>query len=238
MLRLEDLFAKILYYIESDHNFHHHCALIGLFHLLDTTDRLELKSDLLRELERQKTIMQNLRSSPAISAKLLDQIIEEIETAAQSMRARETRPGQTLRDNEWLMSIKHRSSLPGGACGFDAPSYQHWLHQPDSQRSHDLRRWLAPLMPLHDSVRVLLHILRGSGSPAPFVARKGFFQQILGGSKDAQLLRVTLDDGLNCFPEISASKYAININFSTTSGKKKSRPCDADVPFGLTLCTL
>jgi cell division protein ZapD len=37
--------------------------------------------------------------------------------------------GQHLRDNDWLMSIKSRASIPGGVCEFDLPSYHYWRHQ-------------------------------------------------------------------------------------------------------------
>jgi cell division protein ZapD len=37
--------------------------------------------------------------------------------------------GQYLRENEWLMNIRSRAAIPGGACEFDLPSYHHWLNR-------------------------------------------------------------------------------------------------------------
>jgi cell division protein ZapD len=51
LLRVEDLFAKLLHNIEAGHEHHHHCALITLLQILDVVDRSELKLDLLQELE-------------------------------------------------------------------------------------------------------------------------------------------------------------------------------------------
>ena len=54
LLRLEDLFVKVLHNLDQSHEFNHHCALISLFQMLDVIDRAELKTDLLQELDRQK----------------------------------------------------------------------------------------------------------------------------------------------------------------------------------------
>ena len=42
-----------------------------------------------------------------------------------SLAANVVKTGQHLRENEWLMSIKNRTGIPGGACQFDLPSYHY-----------------------------------------------------------------------------------------------------------------
>jgi cell division protein ZapD len=238
LLRLEDLFTKILHYLAGQHELDHHCALIGIFQVLDVIDRAELKTDLLQELDRQKIVMESLRGNPAIAENILDEVIAEIEKTAQSLRTNMGKIGQVLRDNEWLMGIKQRAGIPGGVCEFDVPSYHYWLGQPPEQRTRDLESWLAPLMSLYDGLRIILHILRGSGVPTRLVAQQGAYQQMLGGAKPAQMLRVSVDKQLGCFPEVSANKYAINIRFNALDGTQKPRQCDLDVNFELTLCNL
>ena len=114
LLRLEDLFGKVLHNVESAHEINHHTAMITLFQILDVIDRAELKTDLLQELDRQKIVMNGLRGNPAIAEKVLLEVIEEIETTATTLRSSSIKLGQTLRDNEWLMSIKQRAGIPGG----------------------------------------------------------------------------------------------------------------------------
>ena len=53
--------------------------------------------------------------------------------------------GQYLRENDWLMSIKQRTGIPGGACEFDLPSYHYWLHRPAEERTGQLAAWTGPL---------------------------------------------------------------------------------------------
>lgn len=238
LLRLEDLFVKVNHYLSGDHEFNHHCSLLGMFQILDVIDRAELKTDILQELDRQKVVMESLRGNPSIAEAILNEVISEIEKTAISLRANTGRLGQTLRDNEWLMTIKQRAGIPGGVCEFDIPSYHHWLGHSAESRRTDLERWRAPLMPLFDSLRIILHILRGSGKPTQYVAKNGAFQQMLGGVKPAQMLRVIIDDALECFPEVSANKYAINIRFHSLDGQQKPRAFEHDVPFELVLCNL
>ena len=87
-------------------------------------------------------------------------------------------------------------------------------------------------------MRIILHILRGSGVPTQLVAPQGTFQQMLGGAKPAQMLRIQVADDLPCFPEVSANKYAINIRFNALEGVQKPKQCERDVSFELTLCNL
>ncbi len=213
-LRVEDLFAKVLYNIEASHEYQHHCALLTILQILDIIDRSELRSDLMQELSRQRTVMDALQGNPAIAPQKLAEILNEIDTAIDSLRSENTKLGQTLRTNEWLMSIKQRAGIPGGVCEFDVPSYHYWLGLGEDRRKQDLKTWLNPLVPMHDAIVIIMRILRGSGSTTKLVAANGAYQQMLGGSKPAQMLKIDIPDNLTCFPEVSANKYAINIRFN------------------------
>ena len=238
LLRLEDLFVKVLHNIAADHEFSHHYAMLSLFQILDVIERAELKTDLLQELDRQRMVMNGLRGNPAIAESVLNDVLAEIDTGASALRTNSIKLGQTLRDNEWLMSIKQRANIPGGVCEFDLPSYHYWLGLGGFRRRRDLEAWVLPLMPIYEALRIILHILRGSGATTQLTATQGFYQQMLGGAKPAQMLRIELDDRLECFPEVSANKYFINIRFNNLESTERPRLCEADVDFKLTLCNL
>lgn len=238
LLRVEDLLAKLLYNVEAGHEYHHHCALLTMLQILDVVDRAELKLDLLQELDRQRMVMVMLKGNPAIAAKKLESILDDIDAAADALRAETTKLGQTLRSNEWLMSIKQRAGIPGGVCEFDVPSYHYWLGLSEDRRKQDFQTWLKPLLPMQQAVGIILHILRGSGATTKLMATNGAYQQMLGGAKPAQMLRIEVADDLTCFPEVSANKYAINIRFNSLGCAQKPQQCDQDVKFALTLCNL
>ncbi len=238
LLRLEDLFDKLLHNVDSIHTLDHHSALLFMLQILDVIDRAELKVDLLQELERQKINMLHLRGNPAISEKALNDVLIQIDSTTSALRSDNSKLGQSLRDNEWLMSIKQRAGIPGGVCEFDVPSYHHWLGLNATRRKKDLEAWLVKLTPIYDAARTILQLLRGSGARTKYVANNGVFQQMLGGSKPAQMLRIELDNNCPCYPEVSANKYAINIRFNGLDFSEKTKQCDGKIDFTLILCNL
>lgn len=237
LLRLEDLFTRVERFIARDESADHHAALGVLFEILEVAARADLKSDLLQELERQKKILASLHSNPAISESALEAILNEIDGASTDLLAMNGKIGQHLRDNEWLMGIKQRACIPGGVCEFDLPSYHHWQHQSTEARREYLQAWLNPMLPLHESLNIILKLLRESGKTHRFTAIRGSFQQMQGG-KVAQMLIVNIDATLPCIPEVSANKYALNIRFVSADYAAKTSLYDNDVPFDLTFCSL
>jgi len=239
LLRLEDLYRKALYFSAKTEAVENHVALVLLFDILEVAGRADLKSDLLQELERQRQSLEPLRGNPAISLDALNAVLREIDQVSTRLFQMSGKFGQDLRDNEWLMAIKQRSSIPGGVCEFDLPSYHHWLNQDAPQRRHDLENWLAPFRPIHDALSIILRLLRESGKSSAQIASQGVFQQMMAG-RMAQMLRIRLDRAHACVPEISANKYALNIRFMTLTGPGRERPrtADFDLAFELTFCNL
>ncbi|MBI2312758.1 MAG: cell division protein ZapD [Betaproteobacteria bacterium] len=237
LLRLEDLFERALYFSGRADSTEHHVALISLFEILEVAGRADLKSDLLQELERQKHALESLRDNPQISQEALDQVLKDIDITSRGLLDMAGKIGQHLRDNEWLMSIKQRTSIPGGVCEFDLPSYHYWLHQDAEQRRQNLNEWLGPLLPIRDGLAIVLRLLRDSGKTAKYVAYQGVYQQMLAG-RMAQMIQLKLAVDLPCVPEISANKYALNIRFITAGMLQRPKLFEHDVEFELTFCNL
>ena len=238
LLRLEDLFERSRHFIARPEPHDHHMALLTLFEILEVSSRADLKSDLLQELERQKQVLLSFRNNPDIAEEALSSVVRDIEQAAQALFSMTGKIGQYLRENDWLMSIKQRTGIPGGACEFDLPSYHYWLHRPSEERTGQLAAWTGPLHPLRDGTAIILRILRESGKPQAHSAVQGMFQQMLGG-KTAQMLRLRLDPANPVVPEISANKYVLNIRFMAQNAEDpRPRTADWDVGFELTFCNL
>jgi cell division protein ZapD len=238
LLRLEDLFARIAFFSERSLGIDHHAALLSLFEILEVAARADLKTDMIQELERQKIALEVFRNNPGISEASLDGVLAQIADVLVRLYDMSGKTGQHLRDNEWLMSIKQRTTIPGGVCEFDLPSYHFWLSMAPEVRQQSIGEWLRPFLPLRDGLAIVLKLLRESGRSSRELAAQGSYQQMLAGAKPMQLLRVAVEPGLPCFPEISANKYAINIRFTVLGGAQKPRTWESDVPFQLTLCTL
>jgi cell division protein ZapD len=238
LLRLEDLYDKLIWFVAKDHPLEHHTALVTLFEIVEVASRADLKSDLLQELERQKHSLEALRNNPQVLSEALDAVLSEIDHASSRLYGLTGKVGQELRDNEWLMSIRQRSNIPGGVCEFDLPSYHYWQHRPAADRRADLDQWIAPFLPLRDSLAIVLRILRDSGKSGQRLAEGGVFQQMLAG-RAVQLVRVRVGAGIPCVPEVSANRYMLNIRFVQHDGPTgRSKGTDTDIPFDLTFCNL
>lgn len=235
LLRLEDLYDKFKFFVHQEHPMQHHVALSTIFDMLEVAGRADLKSDLLQELERQKQSLLLYRSNPAVAAATLDAVLAELDTASSALVASQGKTGQNVRDNEWLMSIRGRTIIPGGACEFDLPSYYAWQKRPAKQRHADIMGWFGPLAPLLEALSLVLRLLRNSGAPVKMIAVAGSYQQMLQG-KIYQMLRLTLDDSMRAIPEISANKYMLWVRFTSQDGDCKPKALEEDVPFDLTLC--
>lgn len=235
LLRLEDLHEKFTYFLHQEHSFQHHIAIATIFEMLEVAGRVDLKSDLLQELERQKQTLMSFRSHPNVQAEALNTILDELEQVSVALAASQGRTGQNIRENEWLMSIRGRTIIPGGACEFDLPSYYAWQQRSPQQRFADIANWFAPLSPLFSALSLVLRLLRDSGQPVKISAQAGSYQQMLQG-RVYQMLRLNVDANRGAIPEISANKYMLWVRFTSQDGDLKPKVFEDDVPFELTLC--
>ena len=237
LLRLEDLFERIHHFDAREDALDHHIALLTLFEIIEVAGRADLKSDLLQELERQKQVLMSFKSNPDVAQDALSAVIFDVEHALGALFGMTGKIGQYLRENEWLMSIKQRTGIPGGACEFDLPAYHYWLNQDCATRSADLSAWISPLYPLRDGTAIVLKRLREGGKPTKHVAPQGAFSQMLGG-RTSQMVRIRLLRSAQLVPEISANKYALNVRFTSFSTEPRPKVSESDVEFELTFCNL
>jgi len=238
LMRLEDLYRRAQFFASRTEAPDHHAALLALFEITDVAARADLKTDILQELERQKQLLAALRNNPAIETRVLEPLLADIERASSALLGQAGRAGAHLRENEWLMTIKQRTAIPGGVCEFDLPGYHYWLHSEPASRQNDLNGWIAPFLPIYDGLAIILRILRDNGRATNQTAYRGVFQLMLTTSKVAQLLRLTVPLDLPCVPEISANKYALNIRFIGVTGMDRGSVYDHDVEFELAFCNL
>jgi cell division protein ZapD len=236
MLRLEHLFDRLGTLMARDPALDHHFALVTLFEILDVTARADLKSDLLKELEKHKAQFNAYRGSPGVDNKRLDEIVARIDGAFQRLNALSGKTGATLNSNDWLMSIRSRISIPGGTCEFDLPAYFNWQQLPPVRRRKDLMNWALTLMPMAEALQLLLGLLRDSGAPHKVAATAGQFQQSLPAGRVYQLLRMRIDHSLGLIPEISGHRLMISIRLMRQDEEGRLKLAAEDSGFELALC--
>lgn len=237
-LRLENTFLRLRALASIADKYNHHAAMLVLFELLDiVSSRSDLKSELLQELEKQRTSLNQFLNMSGVDNIALACVLAEIEAAYQGLVNWAQRPGQHLRENEWLSAVKARSSIPGGMCEFDLPNYHSWLNLPANTREAQMALWINSFSPLENCLLLSLKLLRGGSEPLDAMAIRGQLQQDVR-TKPFQLMRIWLDENEGAVPEISASKYVVWVRLMQRSTELKSNPLDRDVPMKIALCSL
>lgn len=236
-LRLEHLFNRLNTLVQRDNALDHHFALHTLFEVMDVGSRSDMKSDVLKDLERQKQTLNSYRGNPAISEKALDAVVTQIEACFLNLSQTVGKTGQSLNENDWLMGIRSRISIPGGTCEFDLPAYFDWQHQNADTRREGLRRWCATVQPLSDAIELLLQMLRDTGMPQKVMALGGQFQQNLPQGRTFQLLRLRLDASRRQIPEISGNRLMVSVRLMQWGSDERLHACTTDSSFELTLCS-
>jgi cell division protein ZapD len=237
-LRLEHLFEKVAFFAPQETAWAARAAVEGLLDIGALTSRADIKTELLKELDRHSATLKRIRRQPGVDQQTLDQILDELQRAASGLRDLAGQIGQRVREDEFLKSVTQRSSIPGGTCSFDLPQYHHWLTQEPEVRRGDVDTWMEDLIPVRGAIDLVLSLARTSATPRPVRAEDGFFQEALDAQAPAQLVRVTLDGRDSLYPEISGHKNRFSIRFMQMQPSEWQRPVQfrEDLDFTLTCC--
>ena len=236
-LRLEHLFLRLAELVKRDSPIDHHHALATIFEIMDVGARADLKTDVLKDIEKHKQLLNGYRGNPAISEPVLDDITAQLDSCFASLNELPGKVGQSLTENDWLMSIRSRVGIPGGTCEFDLPAYHAWQHLDNGVRQQDLERWVVPLVPLAESLSLLLRLVRDSGAPQKVVALSGQYQQMLPQGRAFQLLRLQMNAGSPVIPEISCNRLMVSVRFMSSGHDGRLQTSHQDTVFNLTLCS-
>jgi cell division protein ZapD len=236
-LRLEHLFERLGILLARESALDHHFAFVTVFEIIEVGARSDLKSEILKDLEKHKQLFNTYRGNPAIAETALDEVIGQLEHAFAGLNNQSGKVGTALNDNEWVVSVRSRIGIPAGTCEFDLPAYYHWQHHSPEQRRVDLGRWASTLWPLAQSVNLLLKLLRESGSAQKVMATGGQYQQTLPQGRSFQLLRLRIDPALGLIPEISGNRLMVSVRLlREPEADKLPLMSNEDASFELTLC--
>jgi len=237
MLRLEHLFRQATHFNRGQTAWDSRIFLATLLDILDIFTRGDLRSELLKELERSTTTLRGLMQNPNVDHDRLGTILRALEHIMDNLRSLSAQPGQALRDDEFITSIRQRSSIPGGTCDFDLPYFHRWLEQPWSIREADQKRWFATLDSVRQGIELLLKMIRNSAEPCQLTTDNGNYQKPLESNLPYQMVRVILPNNSPYYAEVSGSKHRISIRF-LRPGEERPMLAEEPVQFKLACCNL
>ncbi|HBV6023752.1 TPA: cell division protein ZapD [Klebsiella aerogenes] len=177
--------------------------------LLDVLERGEVRTDLLKELERQQRKLQTWAEVPGVDQQRIEALRQQLKLSGSTLISA-PRIGQFLREDRLIGLVRQRLSIPGGCCGFDLPTLHIWLHMPQEYHDEQVAKWLASLTPLMQSLELILDLIRNSAPFRKQTSLNGFYQD---NGDDADLLRLRLDLASQLYPQISGHKSRFAIRF-------------------------
>ena len=238
-LRLEFLFERAEHSLQSSDPWASRGALESINDVMAIVSRTDLKKELINELERHGATLGNLHGNRNVDHDRLTVVLDRVNQLLSDLRGMESAPGTILREHELLSAVRQRSSIPAGTCDFDLPGYHFWLRSPAELRLRDLREWLGNFGRVREATTMCLQLVRESAVASRETATSGFFQRTLEASAPCQMIRVSIPESLNCYPEISAGKHRFTVRFMN-SVDPSVRPVQVteDIPFQLLCCVI
>ena len=239
LMRLEHLFDQASFAIAGDSAWHSRLALGTLVEILDILARGDVKSELMKEVDRVNQTLLRLEEKPGVDADRLHHFIERCEQILERLQQHQGQLGASLRQDELLSALAQRSGIAGGTCAFDLPAYHHWLQRPPLVRREAMEEWFGILRGVRESTELILGLVRESATPRPQTARDGVYQRNLDRNTPYQMVRVELPPGNPYFAEISGSKHFVTIRFlEQQNTADRATPAGRDVEFHLRCCML
>ncbi|MRS15213.1 cell division protein ZapD [Enterobacteriaceae bacterium RIT691] len=177
--------------------------------LLDVFERGEVRTELLKELERQQRKLKQWDEVPGVDKSRIESLRQQLKNSSAILMSA-PRVGQVLREDRLIGLVRQRLSIPGGCCSFDLPTLHIWLHAPQSQRDSQVSHWLESLEPMNQALNLILDLVRNSAPFRKQTSLNGFFQD---NGEDADLLRLQLVLNDQLYPQISGHKSRFAIRF-------------------------
>lgn len=236
-IRLEQLFQQFGHFSAGVSIPDKRAAIAVLLDIMSIFRRNDLKSEILKELDRHAKVLSKYADNQSVDARQLEGILDTVSQTGKKLYATSGKIGLEIMESDLFQSIAQRSSIPGGTCSFDLPEFHFWLEQDETIRLKDLERWSMPFNDIRTAIDLILNFIRNSNAPSEELAEAGFYQIALDKNLPFQLIRVNVDRAQSCFAEISGGKHRCTIRFMTPSADEQ-RPMQTtdDIPFFLTRC--
>lgn len=238
-LRVEQIFERIHHHLDGTSVWDTHAALEAVLELLQTVSRGDSKRELIKELDRQRSVLSAANGDAPIDPERVAGTLEEIEHLLEDLHARTGTLGQELRENELIEQLKQRATAAGRPGMLGLAGYQEWLRRPAHERHAEVRSWLEPLEPARAAIDRCLTLIRESVEWRGLEVTRGFYEQTLESDQPIQLLRVRLSHETEerRFPEVSAGRQRFSIRFfEHRSPADRSTQIDEPVTFELACC--
>ena len=146
-MRIEFLYERLKYFSqESSGPWAIRSSIHSLLEIYSILSRTDVRREVLADLERFIVQMERFQNVPDADSKIATDILLDLENIKNNVDSIGTGYLEPLRNNEFISSLLHRHTLPGGKAEFDMPKYKHWLESGDFKVKRLLDSWINEIM--------------------------------------------------------------------------------------------
>ena len=211
-MSIENIFMRLDNQSKNMTNFSEVACFESYFNIRATSSRADIKIEISQELEKLILKKKQLKKTK----KNINQI-KKLMDAKKSLNRVNLPQGNFYGNDKFLQEIKTSSGSPTGIVSSDLPRLQMWLQQlsPKAKQQYFLSK-ISPYMPIFESISTYLNTLRNSVILEPIDSNEnGLVNYQLNPSFRHDFIQLQLPQKLNLYPNLTANKYTINIQFSS-----------------------
>lgn len=238
-MRLESMFTQMKNFHHADEYYSIQLFLDALFDVLDFLHRYEIRSEIIKELQRYRNALERGTLSLEAQQDRADDLIEKIDFSLKEAHELNFNTISALRENELLNSMRQRNFNQSGNCLFEVPAYQFWLIKQSNRDNPFLVRCYEMFHPIIRAIVLILRIVRNSARMETVCADSGMYLRSLNSQMRNQMIRIHMAAQDTVFPRISGDKHRFAVRFlAQDSPECRAEQSQVSLCFGVQICAI
>lgn len=235
-MRIEFLYSRLKYFSSNlDDNWQTRTVIHTLLEIYSILSRTDVRREVLADLDRYIMQMQRFQSAPDADNNMVNDVLEDLDSIKDQVVDVGTDYLLKLREDEFIASLLHRHTLPGGKAEFDMPKYKFFLESNKKNVVLQINSWIDVMRPICEGIDKLMWIIRESNEPIATVAVGGQYNHQIERRTQISLVRIITND-TNVYPEISGGRHLIAVRFFNQNRDGEYVQFEDNVEFKISLC--
>ena len=235
-MRIEFLYSRLKHFASNlDNNWNTRTVIHTLLEVYSILSRTDVRREVLADLDRYIMQMQRFQSAPDADNNMVNDILEDLDSIKNQVVNIGTDYLIRLREDEFIASLLHRHTLPGGKAEFDMPKYKFFLESDKKSVSIQINEWIEVIKPICEGIDKLMWIIRESNEPISTVAVEGQYNHQIEKRTQISLVRIIINEK-NIYPEISGGRHLIAVRFYSYDKNNEYTQFADNVNFKISLC--
>ncbi len=210
-LRLEQSFKTVRGLVEIEEASAQRAALFHLMEIVDFFDRNDVRTDILKELDRLQQSMQVLIDNPAVDSSKLSYFINQLAKLSSNL-SNEGRAGDVLKQDPFLTLVRQKWSLGGALCSFDSPQIIRFLGCGPEHTQTRLNQWLDRIKIYRTCCSIILRVYRESGEFTQCITQNLSYQETMDAK--IKLVAIKIPQNIPYVPEVSLGAHRLSMQLN------------------------